>query len=288
MTRTATDTAWQSTATSYAAVRLDACTPDGGNGRPDIYRLTLNRPDSLNALNKDMFEEIPKAVRQAEQEGARVLIITGAGRGFCAGADLVTRVFEPGAPMKQQQDGARQTFERVINLVTAINSAAMPVICSINGVAAGGGVGIALAGDIQLMARSTRFVLTFVPKLGLVPDVSATWFMARSAGRARTLGASLTGDSISAEVAERWGLVYRSIDDGELEAETLAVARRLADGPQAAVKATRQLVDAATATALGPHLELERDAQCQLIGAPDHVEGVRAFREKRPGNYRAR
>lgn len=287
MTQNTTAANWTATSSSYAAVKLEALV--GSDGAPgDVFRLTMNRPDALNALNNDLFEEIPKAIQQAEAEGARALIITGAGRGFCAGADLVARVFNPNESMLDQQARARKTFVRVFNLVGAINAARMPVICSVNGVAAGGGVGIALAGDIILMARSTRFVLTFVPKLGLVPDVSATWFMARSAGRARTIGASLTGDSIGAEEAERWGLVYRCIDDANLEAETLAIAKRLADGPQAAIKATRQLVDAATATDIAAHLDLERDAQCLLIGAPDNVEGVRAFREKRPGNYRKR
>ena len=276
---------WQSTNDKYTALRLEVATSAGQRG--DIYRVLFNRPEALNALNGALFEEIPQAVLEAEQVGARALIITGAGRGFCAGADLMqSSSFKPGATVADQQERARTSFVRVLALVKAINQVKMPVLTSINGVAAGGGAGIALAGDIALMARSARFVLTFVPKLGLVPDVSATWFMSRSAGRARTLGASLTGDSVSAETAEQWGLIWRCLDDTALANETLLLAQRLANGPQAAVLATRKLVDAATATDLAAHLDMERDAQCQLIGAPDNVEGVLSFREKRSANFR--
>ena len=280
-----TQVQWQSTNNNYKALKLEVATSAGQRG--DIYRVLLNRPEALNALNGDMFEEIPQAVKEAEQVGARALIITGAGRGFCAGADLMqSSTFKPGAALADQQERARASFVRVLKLVKTINQVKMPVLTSINGVAAGGGAGIALAGDIALMARSTRFVLTFVPKLGLVPDVSATWFMSRSAGRARTLGASLTGDSVSAETAEQWGLIWRCVDDADLASETLLLAQRLANGPQAAILATRKLVDAASASELAAHLDMERDAQCQLIGAPDNVEGVLSFREKRSANFR--
>ncbi len=280
-----TQVQWQSTNDQYTALKLEVATAEGQ--RDDVYRVLLNRPDALNALNGAMFEEIPKAVKEAEQSGARALIITGAGRAFCAGADLMQSTsFKPGSSMDEQQERARATFVRVLDLVQSINQVKMPVLTAINGVAAGGGAGIALAGDIALMARSARFVLTFVPKLGLVPDVSATWFMSRTAGRARTLGASLTGDSVSAETAEQWGLIWRCIDDNDLATQALALAQRLANGPQAAVLATRKLVDCATATDLAAHLEMERDAQCALIGAPDNVEGVLSFREKRTANFR--
>ena len=161
----------------------------------------------------------------------------------------------------------------------------MPVVCAINGVAAGGGVGLALAGDVILMASSARFVLTFVPKLGLVPDVGATWLLSRLAGRARALAASLLGDAISAQEAERWGLVWKLVDDDRLHDEALAICRRLADGPQRAVLGTRRLIDAAPEMPLGAHVLLERDLQCRLIGGPDFVEGVTAFREKRPARF---
>lgn len=275
---------WQPVARPFKTVRLEVAQRGGEPG--DVFRLVMNRPETLNALNFELFEDIPAAVLEAEKLGAGALIITGAGRGFCAGADLVTRASGPLDPAADPKERGKQSFARVIKLVRTINDAPMPVITAINGVAAGGGVGIALAGDIALMARSTRFVLTFVPKLGLVPDVSATWFMARTAGRARTIGASLTGDSITAGTAEQWGLIFRCVDDAELEAEALALAQRLADGPQTAVRATRRLVDAATATDIAAHLDMERDTQLDLIGSPDNVEGVLAFREKRPGNYR--
>ena len=151
--------------------------------------------------------------------------------------------------------------------------------------AAGGGVGIALAGDVILMASSARFVLTFVPKLGLVPDVGATWLMTRMVGRARTMAASLLGDAISAQEAERWGMVARLVDDAQLHTEAMAICRRLADGPQAAVARTRRLVDAASEMPIGAHILLERDMQVGLIGSSEHLEGIAAFREKRPARF---
>ena len=272
-------TEWKSVVDSYQSILLDR------NG--DVFRITLNRPDALNALDTPMFEEIPKAIALANTQGARALLITGAGRAFCSGADLQRGFFQSGVAKAEQQASAYTGFVRVLELVKAINRAPMPVISAINGVAAGGGVGVSLAGDIALMARSSRFVLTFLPKLGLVPDVAATWLMTRMIGRARALGASLTGDSISAETAERWGLVWQCVDDAQLQDTALQLARRLADGPQAAVLQTRRLIDAATETAIAEHLELERETQCQLLGSSDNIEGVMAFREKRTANFRA-
>ena len=265
------------TSTSFEAITLSVS--------EGIAQLTLNRPASLNALNDAMFREIPLAVAQATQEGARALLITGAGRGFCSGADLVGRGFAPTSSEAQREAVNRAGFERVISLVRALNEAPMPVVCAINGVAAGGGVGIALAGDVILMASSARFVLTFVPKLGLVPDVGATWLMTRMVGRARTMAASLLGDAISAQDAERWGMVARLVDDAQLHAEAMAVCRRLADGPQVAVARTRRLVDAAPEMPIGAHILLERDMQVGLIGSAEHLEGIAAFREKRPARF---
>lgn len=250
-----------------------------------IAQLTLNRPETLNALNDAMFREIPVAIRRANAAGARALLITGAGRAFCSGADLVG----DGSwhlPAEGSREAAnRALFEEVISAVRALHEAPMPVVCAVNGVAAGGGVALALSGDVTLMASSARFVLTFVPKLGLVPDVGATWLLARLAGRARAIGASLLGESISAEQAERWGLVWKLVDDDRLQAEALATCRRLADGPQQAALGTRRLVDAATEMPLPLHVLLERDIQCRLIGGPEFVEGVAAFREKRPPRF---
>lgn len=251
-----------------------------------IARLTLNRPDRLNALNEAMFNEIPVAVARAAAAGAGALLLTGAGRGFCAGADLVAPQRAAPASAEQREAANRAGFEKVVATVRALNEAPMPVVCAINGVAAGGGVGLALSGDVILMASSARFVLTFVPKLGLAPDVGVTWLMSRMAGRARTLAASLLGDEISAQDAERWGLVWKLVDAAALDAEAMAICRRLADGPQHAVLGTRRLVDAAPELSLGAHILMERDVQCKLIGGPDFLEGVAAFREKRPGRFR--
>lgn len=246
-----------------------------------VATLTLNRPETLNALNDAMFREIPLAVARAIAAGARALLLTGAGRGFCSGADLVGRPFAEPRSDAQREAANRAGFERVIAVVRGLHEAPMPIVCAINGVAAGGGVGLALAGDVLLMARSARLVLTFVPKLGIVPDVGATWLLSRLAGRARASAACLLGDPISAEQAERWGLVWKLVDDATLMTDAMAVCRRLADGPQTAAIGTRRLVDAATEMPLGAHILLERDIQCKLIGGADFDEGVRAFREKR-------
>ncbi|HMN80913.1 MAG TPA: enoyl-CoA hydratase-related protein [Burkholderiaceae bacterium] len=253
-----------------------------------IARLTLNRPQSLNALNDTMFREIPAAIEQAAGAHARVLLITGAGRAFCSGADLVARRMEFAETPAQREQQNRASFERVIRLVNTLHEAPMPTVAAINGVAAGGGVGIALGCDVTLMIRSARFVLTFVPKLGIVPDVAATWLMSRAAGRAKTMIASLLGDSISSDEADRWGLVSRVIDDASFDADVRTICERLANTPQAAVRDTRKLVDLATEMPLREHIGIERDLQVHLVGAPDFVEGVTAFREKRTPKFSAR
>ena len=251
----------------------------------DVAVLTLNRPETLNALNEAMFVEIPVAVAQAATAGARALVITGAGHGFCSGADLVGRKAPPQMTPDERERANRHSFERVISVVRAIHEAPMPVVCAINGVAAGGGVGLALSGDVVLMSNTARLVLTFVPKLGIVPDVGVTWLMSRMAGRARSLAVSLLGEPISAQDAERWGLVWKLCDEGHVHRDAMAIARRLADGPRDAVIGTRRLIDAAPEMPLGSHILFERDLQSKLIGGPDFNEGVMAFREKRPAKF---
>ncbi|WP_454693470.1 enoyl-CoA hydratase-related protein [Achromobacter aegrifaciens] len=250
-----------------------------------VGRLTLNRPETLNALNDSMFRDIPAAIDAAGMAGARVLLITGAGRAFCSGADLVGRKMNTDPSPWRRELANRQHYERVIRLVSCLNEAPMPVVSAINGVVAGGGVGIALGCDVVLMARSARIILPFIPKLGVVPDVAVTWLMSRTAGRAKTLAATLLGESISAEEADRGGLVWKVIDDALFDSETASICSRLANTPQAAARGVRRLVDLATELPLRAHIGAERDVQARLVGGADFAEGVAAFREKRSAKF---
>lgn len=250
-----------------------------------VARLTLNRPQSLNALNDSMFRDIPAAIEAASRAEARALLITGSGRAFCSGADLVDRKMSTDPSHRRRELANRQQFERVIRLVSVLNEASMPVVSAINGVVAGGGVGIALGCDIVLMGRSARIVFPFVPKLGVVPDVGITWLMSRSVGRAKTLAATLLGETIGAEEAERIGLIWRVFDDADLDREAHSICKRLASSPQPAVRGTRKLVDLATEVAIRTHIGVERDIQAQLVAGSDFAEGVAAFREKRSANF---
>ncbi|MCW5611764.1 MAG: enoyl-CoA hydratase/isomerase family protein [Rubrivivax sp.] len=251
-----------------------------------LARLTLNRPETLNAVTDTMLVEIARAVAQAAEAGAGALLLTGAGRGFCSGADLGGGLDWPtGVSPAQRADPNRPIMDKVIAAARALHEAPMPVICAINGVAAGGGVGLALAGDVVLMSASARLVLTFVPKLGLVPDFGSIWQMSRLSGRATTLGACLLGEPISAQDAERWGLVYKVIDDATFSDTVDAIARRLAAAPIGAVQGTRRLVDAGPSMSFAGYTALEHDLQLKLMGGPDFVEGRTAFREKRAPRF---
>ena len=179
-----------------------------------VARLTLNRPDKLNSFNVAMHQEVREALGRAVSDGARVLVLTGAGRGFCAGQDLGDRAVSPGGEGVDLGDSIEKNYKP---LVLALRSLPMPVIAAVNGVAAGAGANIALACDIVVAAKSASFVQSF-SKLGLVPDSGGTWFLPRLVGNARALGLALLGDKLSAEQAAQWGLIWRAVDDGEFKA----------------------------------------------------------------------
>jgi 2-(1,2-epoxy-1,2-dihydrophenyl)acetyl-CoA isomerase len=253
--------------------------------RRDGYRLvTLNRPERLNAFNEAMHERLMAVLLEAEADDTcRALLLTGAGRGFCAGQDLSDRVVQPGLTPE-----LNNTIERFYNpLVRKLRDLPMPVICAVNGVAAGAGANIALACDVVLAARSAKFIQAFA-KIGLVPDSGGTWLLPRLIGRARARGLALLAEPLAAEEAEAWGLIWKVIDDESLIIEATKLAAHLATQPTFGLALTRRALDAAEMNSLDEQLDLERDLQNQAGRTPDYAEGVRAFFEKRPPSFTGR
>jgi len=245
-----------------------------GDGRMTV---TLNRPDKLNSFTVEMHEAFRAALEEAARDGCRAVLVTGAGRAFCAGQDL-------SEPFPEGPDGRLdlgETLDRNFNpTVRLIRALEMPVIAAVNGVAAGAGANIALACDIVLAAKSARFIQAFV-KIGLLPDSGGTWTLTRALGEARAKGLAMTGEPLSAERAEQWGLIWRCVEDAELMAEADALADSLAKGPTAGLALTKQAIHAAAANDFSSQLDLERDLQREAGRTHDHAEGVRAFSERR-------
>jgi len=249
------------------------------------YRvITLNRPDRLNSFNEAMHAALMSALVDAEANGnCRALILTGAGRGFCAGQDLSDRVFSPG-----QVPDLSSTLERLYNpLVRKIRSLQMPVICAVNGVAAGAGANIALACDIVLAARSAKFIQAFA-KLGLVPDSGGTWLLPRLVGTARARALALLAEPVPAEQAEAWGMIWKALDDASLMDEAHRLAAHFAVQPTVGLGLIKQALDASETNDLDRQLDLERDLQGQAGRTPDYLEGVTAFFEKRQPKFSGR
>ncbi|HLF30012.1 MAG TPA: 2-(1,2-epoxy-1,2-dihydrophenyl)acetyl-CoA isomerase PaaG [Xanthomonadales bacterium] len=248
-----------------------------------VGKLTLNRPQSLNSFNTEMHEEVRTAFKQVREDAAiRCLIITGSGRGFCAGQDLSDRAVTA-------QDGAPdlgESVEKYYNpLIRGIMTLPKPVICAVNGVAAGAGASIALACDIVLAARSASFVQVFC-KIGLVPDSGGTWNLPRAVGLARARGLALLGDKLSAEKAEAWGMIWRCTDDDKLQDEALQLARHLATQPTKGLGMIKKLLTESTSNSLHQQLELEKQAMSILSRSHDYQEGVAAFLEKRAPRFK--
>lgn len=250
-----------------------------------IARLTLNRPERLNSFNVAMHEEVRDALdhvaRGAADRSVRVLVLTGAGRGFCAGQDLSDRAVAPGA----QAPDLGESIERYYGpLVLALRRLPVPVLCAVNGVAAGAGANIPLACDIVIAARSASFVEAFC-KLGLIPDTGGTYFLPRLLGTARATALAMLGDKLSAEQAAAWGLIWRCVDDDQLAAETDALARHLATAPTLGLARTKQALAASGLNTLEAQLNLERDLMRELGRSADYREGVAAFTEKRAPRF---
>jgi 2-(1,2-epoxy-1,2-dihydrophenyl)acetyl-CoA isomerase len=249
-----------------------------------VTRLTLNRPDKLNAFTQAMHVELRAGLEDAAADAqCRVVVLTGAGRAFCAGQDLAeTRPTSGGGA----DGGSRleQYYNPLIRLVTTLEK---PVICAVNGVAAGAGANVALACDLVYAARSASFLQAFA-RIGLIPDASGTWTLPRLVGPARARGLTMLAEPISAEKAEAWGLIWKAVDDDKLEAEVAAVAGKLAVAPTYGLGLTKRAIALSATNTLSEQLDLERDLQ-QLAGSsPDAIEGIAAFLEKRPPRFTGR
>ncbi|MGL5362330.1 MAG: 2-(1,2-epoxy-1,2-dihydrophenyl)acetyl-CoA isomerase PaaG [Bosea sp. (in: a-proteobacteria)] len=246
-----------------------------------VHVLTLNRPDRLNAFNEAQHRALAAAIADASAPSCRAVLLTGAGRAFCAGQDLATRARKERDPPPD----LGQSLEQFYNpLVQAIRSLGKPVVCAVNGVAAGAGANLALACDIVLAARSARFIQSFA-KLGLVPDCGGTWMLPRLIGEARAKALALTGEAVSAEDAQAMGMIWRVFDDAQLMPEALALCARLADGPMAGLAAIKQAIQTGHSRTLDQALDHERDTQAWLGLGPEYAEGVHAFLEKRPARF---
>ena len=250
-----------------------------------VLTLTLNRPERMNAFNVAMHEALAKALdRAAADDECRVVILTGAGRGFCAGQDLSERVMGPGGG----RPDLGQTIDKHYNpLIRKMRGLPKPIVCAVNGVAAGAGANVALACDIVLAARSAQFLQAFA-RIGLVPDSGGTWFLPRLVGDARARALMMLADPISAENAATWGMIYRAVDDDQLVGQTRVLAERLAAGPTHAYGLMKRAFAGASSNSLDAQLDLERDLQREAGAANEYIEGVRAFLEKRPANFRVK
>ncbi|MCP5283240.1 MAG: 2-(1,2-epoxy-1,2-dihydrophenyl)acetyl-CoA isomerase [Rhodoferax sp.] len=244
---------------------------------------TLHRPQNLNSFNRQMHHDLWAALDRAEADPKiRALVITGAGRGFCAGADLSDFDFTPGPDLVKRADPGPiidQAFNPTVRRLQALR---MPSIAAVNGVAAGAGASLAMTCDIAIAAPTASFIQAF-SKIGLVPDAGGSWFLPQRLGLARAMGLALTGDKLSATQARDWGMIWDIADD-PLEA-AMALAERLATLPTKALVATRQLLRSASTHSLDAHLDVERDTQSAMGATHDYIEGVSAFLQKRPAAF---
>jgi 2-(1,2-epoxy-1,2-dihydrophenyl)acetyl-CoA isomerase len=252
---------------------------DGG-----IARLTLNRPDKLNSFNTQMHGEVRDALATLPRSGARVLVLTGAGRGFCAGQDLGDRAVAPGSVAVDLGESIDKHYKP---LVLALQGLPMPVIAAVNGVAAGAGANIALACDIVIATHSASFVQAF-SKLGLLPDSGGTWTLPRLVGQARSLGLTLLGEKLPAETAAAWGMIWQCVADAEFGSTVDALARQLAAAPTRGLAWTKAAIRGGWQRTLAEQLDVERDAQRELGRSSDYAEGVAAFVEKRAPRFTGR
>jgi len=245
--------------------------------------LTLNRPEKLNSFTTAMHREVREALTTVQSDPrVRVLVLTGAGRGFCAGQDLSDRAV---GPDEKGVDLGYSVETYYAPLVMTLRSLPMPVICAVNGVAAGAGANLALACDIVLAAKSASFVEVFC-KLGLIPDTGGTWHLPRLVGQARAMGMAMLGEKITAETAESWGLIWKCLPDAALMGDTMVMARQLAVAPTKGLAFTKKAFQASYANTLPEQLRLEAEMMRELGNSHDYREGVNAFTEKRTPQFK--
>jgi 2-(1,2-epoxy-1,2-dihydrophenyl)acetyl-CoA isomerase len=247
-----------------------------------VLTLTLNRPERLNALNAALIEALSAGIKRAGTDPeCGAVLITGAGRGFCAGADLANRAFAPGDPPPD----LGQALEKGLNpIIRGIRNLPKPVVCAVNGPAAGAGANIALACDIVLAAKSAQFLQAFA-RIGLIPDAGGTFVLPRLIGDARARALMMLAEPIAAERAEAIGMIYRAVDDQDLMGDAHTVAERLAGGPTHTLGLMKRALAASPTNGLDAQLDLERDLQREAGAGNDYMEGVRAFLDKRPANF---
>lgn len=246
--------------------------------------VTLNRPQSLNSFTRQMHRDLWSALDRAEADAAvRALVLTGAGRGFCAGADLSEFDFEPGPNLAERADPGPVIDQAFNPTARRLQNLRMPTVAAVNGVAAGAGASLAMTCDIAIAAPGASFIQAF-SKIGLIPDAGSTWLLTQRLGIARAMALAMTGDKLPAPQAKEWGMIWDVADD--CLAAATAMAQRLAEMPTRALVATRQMLRESTTRTFGQQLDAERDMQSALGRTHDYIEGVTAFLEKRPARFR--
>jgi 2-(1,2-epoxy-1,2-dihydrophenyl)acetyl-CoA isomerase len=250
--------------------------------RAGVLRLTLNRPDKLNSFNEEMHLELRAQITRAHKdEAVRAVLLTGAGRGFCAGQDLGDRDPRKDGPAPDLGKTLETFYNPTLRLIRQLEK---PVVCAVNGVAAGAGANIAFACDIVLAAKSAKFIQAFA-KIGLIPDAGGSWSLARFLGEPRAKALAMTAEPLMAETAADWGLIWKAVDDDSLISEATKLVESLAAGPTLGLGLTKRLIQAAATNSRDDQLDMERDLQ-QIVGrSVDYAEGVTAFLEKRQAKF---
>lgn len=247
-----------------------------------LATLTLNRPESLNSFTTEMHEEVRDAMTRVESDpSVRCLLLTGNGRGFCAGQDLNDRAVRPGTERRDLSESVEQNYNPLIKRLAALS---MPVICAVNGVAAGAGANLALACDMVFAAKSAKFIQVFC-KIGLIPDSGGTYILPRLVGTARAMALALTGEAVKAEQAEQWGMIWKAVDDEELMETALKQAKYFTTQPTLGLSLIKKAIRASFDHDLNGQLQMESKLQKQAGFSDDYQEGVAAFLEKRKAEF---